>query len=53
MVSSPNKPWHVPALKTCGQCKMKGPDWSEGCSCPITLLVDFVGTFFVGNKADK
>ncbi len=53
MVSSPNKPWHVPALKTCGQCKMKSPDWSEGCSCPIILLVDFVGTLFVGNEADK
>ena len=44
MVSSPNEPWHVPALKTCGQCKMKGPDWSEDCSCPITLRVDFVVT---------
>ena len=53
MVSSPNEPWHVPALKTCGQCKMKGPDWSEGCSCPITLLVDFVGTRIVGSDADK
>ena len=28
VVSSPNEPWHVPALKTCCQCKMKGPDWS-------------------------
>ena len=52
MVSSPNEPWHVPALKTCGQCKMKGPDWSEDCSCPITLRVDFVVTRIVGSNAD-
>ena len=53
VVSSPNEPWHVPALNTCGQCKMKGPDWSEDCSCPITLRVDFVATRIVGSNADK
>ena len=53
MVSTPNELWHVPALKTCGQCRMKSLNWSEGCSCPITLLVDFVGTRIVGSEADK
>ena len=32
VVSSPNEPWHVPALKTCGQCKMKDDAVSSCCA---------------------
>ena len=37
VVNSPNEPWHMPAPKICGQCKMKGDAASSCCARGICI----------------